>query len=575
MPKLACWSCGRQIYTVAPLESLFAEERRCPRCGAYLRDDRREFERRGPDAPPEPARRPGPTRGDGRAPAGRAPDRPPAGERRRRRRNRRGDCDATPVGGPTASGTGDRPAAAAILGDARRVPRLRADRRFDRARRPGRTRRAGLDDARLVAVGRRPAARRSRTASSTRPRRRPRTSWPTPTWSILAGPATACLAAARRSRRPVAGGPAAARRHHRRREHEGRPARRGPTRRACGSSAAIRWPGWRRAGTRPRRADLFVDRPWVIVPGAARRTGRRRAGRWPSRGPAALGRAGWTRRPTTAAVAGDQPPAAASSPRPWSRPSPARRAGAARDDWAAGARPRRERLARHDPPRPRRSRRWARRSRPPTRPRWPRGCATSGRSSTAGWRSSSDPDGPDEAAIARRASGGPRSARGSGVSDERVFVVPARGGPGRGRLVRAADRRPRRVRRRRRARRPVRAPGRDGAGPVVQAGHPVPRPARRPALLPDAADDRRRRTSRLHGRYSIGVGGHLNPGDGGLLGGLRREWQEELVADFVPDVPARGAAQRRHDAGRCGPPRRRLRGRRGRPAGRRSARRTS
>ena len=40
---------------------------------------------------------------------------------------------------------------------------------------------------------------------------------------------------------------------------------------------------------------------------------------------------------------------------------------------------------------------------------------------------------------------------------------------------------------------------------------------------------------RLHGRYSIGVGGHLNPGDGGVLGGLRREWAEELVADFVPD----------------------------------------
>jgi predicted NUDIX family phosphoesterase len=42
------------------------------------------------------------------------------------------------------------------------------------------------------------------------------------------------------------------------------------------------------------------------------------------------------------------------------------------------------------------------------------------------------------------------------------------------------------------------------------------------------------RDPRLHGRYSIGVGGHLNPGDGGLLGGLRREWDEELVADFVP-----------------------------------------
>jgi predicted NUDIX family phosphoesterase len=41
--------------------------------------------------------------------------------------------------------------------------------------------------------------------------------------------------------------------------------------------------------------------------------------------------------------------------------------------------------------------------------------------------------------------------------------------------------------------------------------------------------------ARLHGRYSIGVGGHLNPGDGGLLGGLRREWSEELVAGFVPE----------------------------------------
>jgi predicted NUDIX family phosphoesterase len=41
--------------------------------------------------------------------------------------------------------------------------------------------------------------------------------------------------------------------------------------------------------------------------------------------------------------------------------------------------------------------------------------------------------------------------------------------------------------------------------------------------------------ARLHGRYSIGVGGHLNPGDDGVLGGLRREWAEELVAAFVPE----------------------------------------
>lgn len=40
---------------------------------------------------------------------------------------------------------------------------------------------------------------------------------------------------------------------------------------------------------------------------------------------------------------------------------------------------------------------------------------------------------------------------------------------------------------------------------------------------------------RLHDRFSIGVGGHLNPGDSDLLGGLGREWREELAADFVPD----------------------------------------
>lgn len=39
---------------------------------------------------------------------------------------------------------------------------------------------------------------------------------------------------------------------------------------------------------------------------------------------------------------------------------------------------------------------------------------------------------------------------------------------------------------------------------------------------------------RLHDRYSIGVGGHLNPGDGGVEAGLVREWHEELVAAFVP-----------------------------------------
>jgi predicted NUDIX family phosphoesterase len=40
---------------------------------------------------------------------------------------------------------------------------------------------------------------------------------------------------------------------------------------------------------------------------------------------------------------------------------------------------------------------------------------------------------------------------------------------------------------------------------------------------------------RLHDLYTIGVGGHLNPGDGGIVGGLAREWREELDADFTPD----------------------------------------
>jgi predicted NUDIX family phosphoesterase len=44
--------------------------------------------------------------------------------------------------------------------------------------------------------------------------------------------------------------------------------------------------------------------------------------------------------------------------------------------------------------------------------------------------------------------------------------------------------------------------------------------------------------ARLHGRASIGVGGHLNPVDEGedaLKAGLRREWSEELVADWEPE----------------------------------------
>lgn len=44
--------------------------------------------------------------------------------------------------------------------------------------------------------------------------------------------------------------------------------------------------------------------------------------------------------------------------------------------------------------------------------------------------------------------------------------------------------------------------------------------------------------ARLHGKASIGVGGHLNPvddGDDPLMAGLRREWDEELAAEWEPE----------------------------------------
>lgn len=46
MPSLSCRICGRVVYTAAALDSLFAEERRCPRCGGMLFGDRRLAHRR-------------------------------------------------------------------------------------------------------------------------------------------------------------------------------------------------------------------------------------------------------------------------------------------------------------------------------------------------------------------------------------------------------------------------------------------------------------------------------------------------------------------------------------------------
>lgn len=60
MPKLVCRACYRQIYATAPLESLFAEERRCSRCGAGLFAERRLDDRRLRSRRVNPPHDPGP-----------------------------------------------------------------------------------------------------------------------------------------------------------------------------------------------------------------------------------------------------------------------------------------------------------------------------------------------------------------------------------------------------------------------------------------------------------------------------------------------------------------------------------
>ena len=239
-------------------------------------------------------------------------------------------------------------------------------------------------------------------------------------------------------------------------------------------------------------ADLFVGRPWVVVPGTADEAADR-----PGRG----ARAGLRRRPVRmdarrARRGGrrDQPPAAGRWPPRWSRPSPAGRRAALR--LAGRGRPRGRRLARHDPAGARRRRDGQRRSSRPTPARSPRGSATCAASST-GWLADLERrGGPDE-----------DGARGAAARSARAPRVDA--------VTDATGARPRR------AARPssriaagwygLRTDGldgflgasasdgryeprdRDGGRPVVQAGHPVPRPARRRALLPHAADRGRRR----------------------------------------------------------------------------------
>jgi hypothetical protein len=92
VPRLACRSCGRQIYATVPIEALYAEERRCPRCGANMNSERREADRRLLIRRTNPVDDPGP---------------PADGERRtaaRREGSRRKDGARTST--PAGSGAG-------------------------------------------------------------------------------------------------------------------------------------------------------------------------------------------------------------------------------------------------------------------------------------------------------------------------------------------------------------------------------------------------------------------------------------------------------------------------------------
>lgn len=92
MPRLACWSCGRTVYTVSAIEALFTEERRCPRCGALMNADRREGERRLANRRQNPPDDPGPPDGvERRVAERRTGQRRSTGQSARRPSQRAGD----------------------------------------------------------------------------------------------------------------------------------------------------------------------------------------------------------------------------------------------------------------------------------------------------------------------------------------------------------------------------------------------------------------------------------------------------------------------------------------------------
>ena len=98
MPHLSCRTCGRRIYSVAPLSSMTADELRCPRCGTPMQEDRRGPERRMTIRRENPPDDPGPppVEGGGRGKKGAPAERPERRGADRRTDRRRGGPPTLP-----------------------------------------------------------------------------------------------------------------------------------------------------------------------------------------------------------------------------------------------------------------------------------------------------------------------------------------------------------------------------------------------------------------------------------------------------------------------------------------------
>ena len=318
-------------------------------------------------------------------------------------------------------------------------------------------------------------------------------------------------------RRPPDGGP------------RGRRVRRGATP-SCSRAAVGHRPGLDRPGTADRERVEALATACGARPGAD-------VGRRPRRRPS----------PRSATCR--------SSSRPRSSKAVAGGEGAAaRPDWTTAASLAATGWAGHDAPRPRR-RRDGRRDRRDERPGDRRAAARpAGRArrvarSTSTARPAPTPSGSGPASTRRgtccsartrrprsdRAGGraGPR--RAAGGRHRRSRAGPASGPTG--------SRRSSRPSRRAAGSRPRRG---DGGGPGVQAGHPVPRPARRRALLPHAPDAGRRRRPPprplVDRRGRPPEPGRRRPA-GRASPRMGRGGRRRLRAG----LPARRAAQRRHD----------------------------